>query len=353
MRMLTVCAWPKARNRAQNPYQALLYKAVKRAGGVRVVEFRHHLPWRVARADIFHLHWPDVFLAQGGQFSFWLRLLWLRVLLGLARMCGVKRVWTVHNLYRPDQRHAALLARHFWPWYLSQLNGVVFLGQANANLIGRELNPKTQKAFIPHGHYRPILQQTRVPKHLNSGPPHLVIFGALASYKSVYRVVEATTQLPPGSLRLTIYGKHSRNAPDHRLIAALNALPGSYAPYIHHHDIRLSEPALCNALAKADLAVFPYQQVLNSGAALFALSANCPILASQIPVFEELQADVGDEWVQLTHEPLSGQGLLASAMAGQALHNSGRKPNLSHREWPEIGAKTSVFYRKVCTETAK
>ena len=66
---MRVVAWPAYRNRDENPYNSLLYDAL-RERGIDVVEYRQREPLPDA-FDVFHIHWPDLVLrvpsAKGGE----------------------------------------------------------------------------------------------------------------------------------------------------------------------------------------------------------------------------------------------------------------------------------------------
>ena len=96
-------------------------------------------------------------------------------------------------------------------------------------------------------------------------------------------------------------------------------------------------------VAAADLIVLPYLEVLNSGAALLALSFERPILVPARGALPELQQEFGDAWVR-TYEGDLDVGALQDAMewAGSA---SGRKaPDLETRDWKNVGTQTMDAY---------
>jgi len=67
-------------------------------------------------------------------------------------------------------------------------------------------------------------------------------------------------------------------------------------------DIRaapLSDADIERAVDAADGIVLPYQAILNSGAAIFALSRGRPVLAPRTGSLPELQEMVGANWLQL------------------------------------------------------
>lgn len=353
---MKILGWPARRNAAHNPYQKLLSEAVEAAGApdTRVEEFSPRALLRVPAPEILHIHWPDAFLAAGEGWRFWPRYLVLRGVLTLARLRGTKLVWTAHNLQRDGQRHGARMARLFWPWFLRRLDGVIFMTRASeARALERfPVLRDTPRAWLPHGHYGPVIGGMGLESGSGtdsetgpSGPPAALFFGSITRYKNAARLLESFLALPAGRARLEIRGKMSGREPDEALSAALAALPPERVGEVLFEDRFLDEPELVAAIRGADLAVFPYSDVLNSGAAIFALSAGRPILASDNALFRELQELVGPDWVMLAPAGLTPEELDQALERAQALRVSRRVPDLSALDWQGIGARTLAFYR--------
>lgn len=345
---LRILAWPARSNAARNPYQTLLYDAVE-ASGLEVAEFSPKAPFLGPHYDVLHIHWPDAFLAAGAGWRFWPRLAYLRALALVARLRGARLVWTAHNLQRDDQRHGARMGRLFWPWFLRRVDGVIFMTQASEALAGQTAPAlsDTPQATIPHGHYGPVIAPVPDETTAADTPPEALFFGSVTAYKNVWKVLESFLQLPAGRARLAIRGKMSLREPDTRLQAALADLPEGRRAEITFEDRFLPDEDLVAAIRGADLVVFPYGDVLNSGAALFALSAGRPILASDVALFRELQGQVGPDWVRLIKGDLDGGQLAQALDAARALRTSGAIPNLSAFDWAAIGQQTAAFYKEL------
>ncbi|MCA1338157.1 glycosyltransferase [Pseudooceanicola marinus] len=349
---MRILAWPARRNADRNPFQKLLYDEIESAGDCEVMEFSRAslLTWRAP--EILHLHWPDVFLASGRGWRFWPRYIFLRLLFLLAALRGTRVVWTAHNLQRHGQKNEARLARYFWPWFLSRVDGVIFMTRASAQQALKQWPAlrDTPHAIIPHGHYLPLIgaAPAGTPAPPADRPPLLLFFGAITPYKNAWKVLESFLQLPAGQARLRICGEMSRSKPDLRLQELLEQLPDSHRDSVSYEDRFLSEEELLAALREADLVVFPYVDVLNSGAAIFALSCHRPILASDNALFRELQEAVGQDWVRLIDGgALSGGQLQAALNEARALRGSGAQPDLAAFDWSRIGAGTLAFYHRL------
>lgn len=348
---LRVIAWPKSKNAATNPFQALLYRAVEIQAGVEVEEFRPSqmiLPGQ----RLLHIHWPDVFLATARGWRFWAKLAFLRMLCAVAFVRGVPVVWTAHNIKRSGQRNSDRLDRFFWPWFSHRVDAIIFMTSAS-KLKAEAQFPNWKSiptAVIPHGHYRPVIDAARNLTTV-SRPPcsagNLLFFGSITRYKNAFKLLQAFLGLPADTAHLSILGKMSGASPDEKLLDLLANLPPERLAEVVYEDRFLEDAELVAAIRDTDLVVFPYSDVLNSGAAIFALSVGRPILASDNALFRELQGQVGPDWVRLIEGDLDAAQLSAALEQARALNASGAAPDLSAFEWDRIAAQTVEFYDTV------
>lgn len=353
--MLRVYAWPKISNRDSNPYQYLLYSEVDKMDYIDVREFSAKSLIGVLSADILHIHWPDVFLAANGKGKFWLKLFFLRVLFFILRIRRIPVVWTVHNLKRAEQRNYALLDYFFWPWFSKRVDGVIYMTQESKR-EAEKLYPRWRgipNFIIPHGDYLNVIESVELENYSseeNLAIPGILFFGSITEYKNAYKVLRSFVDLPNGLSRLSIMGKVSDNNPDHELLYLLESDSVKSRDDIVFENRFLSDIELVSALNNHDLVVFPYSEVLNSGAAIFALSSGRPILASDIPVFRELQAQVGEDWVYLIKGELDSNTLLEALKRAERLRNKESKPDLSELSWKGIAEETINAYRVVLND---
>lgn len=348
---LRVIAWPKSKNAATNPFQTLLYKAVEGRADVEVAEFhpsKIFLPGR----KVLHIHWPDVFLATAPGWRFWAKLAFLRALCAVAFVRGVPVVWTAHNIKRSGQRNSDLLDKFFWPWFSHRVDAIIFM--TSASKIRAEAQFPNWKsiptAVIPHGHYRPVIDAARNSTTV-SRPPcsagNLLFFGSITRYKNAFKLLQAFLGLPADTARLSILGKMSGASPDEKLLDLLADLPPERLTEVVYEDRFLDDAELVAAIRDADLVVFPYSDVLNSGAAIFALSVGRPILASDNALFRELQGQVGPDWVRLIKGDLDAAQLSGALDQARPLNSSGAAPDLSAFEWDRLAVQTVEFYNRV------
>lgn len=353
MRNLTddrcILAWPKQKNKARNPFQFLLYKGVEQITSAKVVEFSPARILGLFSADILHIHWPDAFLAAGKGTKFWLRYVLLRFIFWFARLTGTKVIWTAHNLQREGQCNAARLDKYFWPWFLRRIDGIIFMTNASKQSAFLRYGFLKQKSHIviPHGHYGELVAEFEEPCSVANKQSAILFFGSITPYKNAHKLLSSFLSLPEGVAELRIKGKMSLTEPDTILQEKLRTLPPERAHEVVYEDGFLSDRALVAEIKACDLVVFPYTDVLNSGAAIYALSVGRPILASNTALFKELQSLVGENWVHLIDEELNASVLLAALKKAKSLKQSSSTPDLSKLDWKIIAQQTIEFYQQV------
>lgn len=347
---MRVIAWPKSKNAARNPFQSLLYRSVKETCHVEVDEFSLSQMGGRHKAEILHIHWPDAFLAAGQGWKFWPRYLILRSIFAIAWLRGTSVVWTAHNFQREGQRNERLMAKFFWPWFLRRIDGIIFMTEASkaAALRSNPALSSVPHGVIPHGHYGPIVEGIETPvTQQNESQSEILFFGSITRYKNAHKLLSAFIDMDSGDAQLAFRGKMSKTEPDVTLKNMIDALPPERAKNVTLEDRFLSDEDLIAAIKRCDLVVFPYSDVLNSGAAIFALSVGRPILASDTALFRELQQQVGADWVWLIDGELDAQQLSDALNRARDHKERCKTPDLSAFDWDHIAEQTVTFYQHV------
>ncbi len=289
---MKVLAWPAYANRHENPYNALLYEALEERGHV-ITEFSLQELWR-GEHDIWHLHWPDGFLVRSSSVAGLLALVRLTLALLLARVRGIKTVWTVHNL-APHRRVAGWLLRlahHVLGW---GCDGFILLSQASLAAAPHSLAKAIRRkphAFIVHGHYvsayGPLLPlaEARTRMGLPTGQIVFGFVGRLAGYKGIEELIACFRQTARSDQMLCIAGK-PESADYAARLTALAADDKRILLRCGHVD----PDALRAYVSSFDYLVLPFSQITNSGSAVLGISYGVPVIVPSIPLFAE--------WAQL------------------------------------------------------
>jgi beta-1,4-mannosyltransferase len=288
-----------------NPYGGLLARALEEQGAQVVAGHAEELTedWlRENRGsiDVLHIHWPHALYKAPGPAARVSRCRDVIRCLARARSLGYKVVWTVHNLYphespSPELDEQARLA-------ITQLATAVIVHCEKARVCVRDQFFREDGVFvIPHGHFMDAYPNivTRPEARERLGIPDgcftYVYFGNVRPYKGLERLLRAFSRLPGDSVRLLLAAKIfyeygaglvERAAEADPRIVAVTSL------FFPNEDLQV----FFNA---ADVAVFPFLDVLTSGSVMTALSFGRPVIVPALGCLTELV----DGSVGILYEP--------------------------------------------------
>ena len=336
---LHVLAWPID---PASPYTATLHEQM--GPGVRVDEYS---PGKLRhRYDVWHVHFPEALLNIRNPALAAFKLSVFRAMIDLVRLRGGKIVWTLHNLRAHDALHPALEARHY-RLLLPRIDGVISLSPTGL-AMAREKFPALSKvpaAVIPHGHYRDQYPRCTVDarRELNIDDHARVIlfFGEVRPYKNVDTLVRAFRNVKTTNAVLVIAGR-----PKSAELGESIAQKAAEDSRVQLNLRFIQREEVANFFAVADLVVLPYRNILNSGAALLALSFNRPVLVPDLGSMGDLKNDFGADWVRTFSGNLDSVEL-ESALAWAGQPRSGICPMPEKYRWQSIRAETVRFYRRV------
>lgn len=337
---LRVLAFPR---KGDNPYLER-FAASLEAHGAQVEHFTFPRAW-LRQHDVVHMHWPDTHLRTHS----WWRALGKHARLAatclMLRARGTRIVWMMHNL-QPHEKDHWISARLFPLWFPRVCTHTMALtqtGLAAARDLYPELRGKPSIAVL-HGHYRrdyptvPRREAARRELGLPTDRFTFLFFGSIRRYKNVPLLIRAFRELREPDVQLVIAGRPS-----------VGMTPADIEPLaagdtrIHMRLEFIADAQVPTYLAAADRVVLPFDSILNSGSVLLALSLNRCVLAPALGALPELQAHVGERWLQLYTGALTPQ-LLRDSM-GADLPSEAEAPDLSAFDWDAIGRATVDFYR--------
>lgn len=342
---MKVIAWPAFKTRYKNPYTWLLYSHLPETVTVEEFSFERLL---TRRFDVFHLHWPVETLVRHP--SLWIaraRVLLFLGLLKLSKQRGTKIVWTIH-----DERPHVVMHQALANWVTDRLvaitDGYINLCEAGHKSIAKALPGLVNIPgfVVPHGHYRgcyaDVLSRSEARSRLNlsSETKTLLYLGYISPYKNVPHLIETFRQIHTDySVTLIVSGN-----PDNQEIeqAVLDAAEGISNIQLHLKFIEDDELQIF--FRAADLVVLPFEEILNSGSLLLALSFDRPVLAPHLGAVVDWQAQIGAEWVRTYHGELT-TGILQAAI--QATPPSQITAPLEALEWDVIAQRTLDAYKSL------
>ena len=349
---MRVLARPAFRNRPQNPYNALIYSAM-REQGVQVSEY-YGGRWLLGQQDVFHIHWPESAFNHG-LVGAWLTSRVLLTAMDRLRRQGTRCIWTAHNLAAHERRFPKAEARA-WRAFNARLDGFISLTSYGLG-AARERFPELREVpgfVVAHPHFRgaypDVLTRAQARSALGIAPDARVVayLGRILEYKNVPELVRVFLQTVAGSAasdarpwQLLVAGQPRSPTQTAQVTAACAGDPRVrlWLRHIANEELQLF-------LRAADLVVLPYREIFNSGTALLALSFDRPVLMPSSPTSLDLRESCGDDWVHV-YDSLSPEVLRATLEAVERLPERNAVPGLRARDPQLIAAQHVAAYRSV------
>jgi len=244
-----------------------------------------------------------------------------------------------------------------WTWWrtLRAADAVIVHTRQAADLVSRRLGPDRRVELIHHGDYaffRPDRALDRSAARRKLGLPErgqlLLAFGAIRPYKGLLDLIAALPAV-------------QRRHPDAHLVVAGPLLVGSRDEYeaaidrAHVREAITFRPGyvphadVATYFAAADVAVFNYRDVTDSGALRVAASLGTPIVATSVGAFREFLADGATGRLV----PPGDRGALAATLsevladvagAGR-MADAARALSASAWSWTDSARATLALYR--------
>lgn len=336
-----------------NAYQELLFEALA-ARGIGTTAEGRAIPFtpfvnRLRHADVLHLHWLHPYFLFGSVE--WLYRLpgsrlvcWLAGLVFVAQVAVAERrvrvVWTAHNLVNHEGRY-----EHLDRWVTGQVvrraDAVQVWDDRTQEELCRRFDVDAEKVVaIPHGNYCDRYEaedraSAREALDLPADERVYLTFGVIRPYKGIPDLVRAFEGMD-GLLLVAGNPKYDELERELETIAAVR------------DDVRLDlgyvpDDAVATYFAAADVTVFPYRDIYNSGSVVLAMSLGRPVVApakGSIPsilpsgnvVYDDLEAGLRE----------AGEKTDADLRAvGEHNLQTAREEH----DWADVARRTETLYR--------
>ena len=281
-----------------NPYQRLFTQALESAGlKVRRIPPTKWFPLSHAcghPVDVLHLDWHhDWYRGINGFTQLMKRLMYQH---GLRACSRLPVVWTAHNLESHDTADVHL--DHTMTQRLIDVcRGIIVMSDASEALLRSKYHVSDTTAVqkVYHGHYidcyKNEIKRSTARERLEIGEEEFVYLtlGSIRPYKGHVELIRAFRSIATNSERLVIAGSATDGAyltQLQKLIAEQHNGQGKGKIDLHAHQIPDDDLQLYfNA---ADVCVLPFQNILNSGSLLLAMSFGKPVVAAAIGSIPEV-----------------------------------------------------------------
>ena len=327
--LASVAIFPPGNDPPQ-PFLTDLADALRARGHVVTGRRIRQLPFGLA--DVLVVNWPENLAAVALPGALARTALYL-LRLGIGRVRGERVVFVWHNTDPHDLVH---------PWLQERLlrltarasSAVVFLSaHSRAEVVARLPAISSTSHVIPFA----VTLAPRAERSADDAPDRparLVWFGLLRRYKGLDALLSAHRQLPDRTAELRVLANPGS---DTGLVAEMSALAAADADCRWR---RFDDAELDDALAWADLAVFPFTAITNSSSVMTALSHHCPVLMPNGALAQELASTAGDG-VRTYDGALTPEALLDAATSARQSEDRVDWSWLDRLTWDCIGRQWS------------
>jgi glycosyltransferase involved in cell wall biosynthesis len=298
---------------------------------------------RRTRPDVVHIHWLPLLETWPAP---------ERAFLDACRRWGVRVVQTVHDLLPLDGNGEAHRAAYRAVY--RRADALVCHTQQTQQRLVREFGVTPARTHVvPHGPLMPEVAHldpasARHRAGWTDAVPTVLLFGVLRPYKGadvLLRAWQRVEQALPHPARLVLAGSaQAAYADDLDRLAASLGLQGVETRYRY-----LPNDELQALIAGADVLVYPYRNITQSGALFAGMSAGKPIVAARVGGLAETLTDGVTARLVAPEAPEALAQALLDVMrapdAAQALGQRARKALADDFAWSAIAAQTMQLYR--------
>lgn len=305
--MLTIIGIPFG----PDAYTTCYYGALQDSGA-RVIEGDFAGRWLLANrrgVDYLHLNWPSFIYREDRSAIVSLKkFVRFFFLLVLTRICGIRLLWTAHNLYPHDRNKIAALDRLGRKILVSLSYRVFAHGKSAALAITQEFPGVHGKlVIIPHGNwigfYADECSRVTARARLNIPADQFVFLflGLCKEYKNLEYLIKCFQNGPFGEAALWIVGRFQEAEYSARVKAQIEHQPQR----IYLEDRFVPNDDLQYYLKACNAVVLAYTDILTSGSAMLAISFGRPVIAPRLGHLQDvINPDCG-----VLYNPSDNEGL--------------------------------------------
>ncbi len=235
-------------------------------------------------------------------------------------------------------------------WVITLASSVIVHSESARQEVIREfrMRRKTKLKVIPHGHYIDSYEnsisteQARVKLGIAEDKFVFLFLGNIRPYKGILELIEAFNACSELDKDLLLIVGKPLNAEWKNKVE--HAAKSNEAIKLALHFVLDEQLQLY--MNASDVVVFPYRQILTSGALILAMSFSKPCIAPRIGCISELLGEQGG----YLYGPSSGCDLLRAMVSARS--NSSKLPGIGRRnlklartwDWKTIARKTLACY---------
>lgn len=305
----------------------------------------------LSRGDVFHLHWTSPLLQrEETEAGAWAALAEVQRAVGAAQTRGVRLVWTIHNQLPHELAHREPeIALH--RWLADRADAIHVMSPATAAMLADicEL-PEQRIRQIPHPSYSGVygapVGRVEARKRLDVPVDRrtVLFLGQMRPYKGLDTLIAAINELARRGTAPTLLLAGSATP---EAEAVINAAMSPEVEVVAKYEF-ISDQDVGTWFGAADVAVFPYRAILNSGSLHLAASFETPVILPAEPHLVEQFA--AETWVRTysTEDPVQALArTIEDALGSPGDADDFTAFNTAHSPW-----SISTRYRELLDEVS-
>lgn len=343
--------------RSRNYYQSLLANSLLHEG---IKVFFPNKTQRIfpifrnvfsSNSKLFHIHWIHPFSGfsvKNKIFSLIYSIIFIFEIFLIKYFLKTKIIWTVHNLksHISYQPHLENIVRKF---FITKVSAIITHCNKSKQYIQKIYGINSDKIHtIPHGNYincytnKISKNNARKMLKLKKNDLVLLYFGRILPYKGINKFIKSFKKMGKvDNFKLLIVGEPLNNQIRNELVNECNNIKNIITKlrFIENDEIQIYMNA-------SDILIFPFQQILTSGAIFLGISFGKPIIAPKLGCIPETL----DENGSFLYNPHDDNGLFNALQKfisnKEKLEKMGRyNLNLAKKlDWKNIAIKTKKIY---------
>ncbi|MDZ8184277.1 MAG: glycosyltransferase [Nostoc sp. ChiSLP02] len=232
------------------------------------------------KANVVHLHWLHPFFGRStNHLVNFIKFLIITFELIFIKILGIKIIWTVHNIKNHENKN--LILDRVYSIVVSRLaNAIIAHCQAAKEEIIKEfsINNKEKIFVVPHGNYIECYENkidratAREKLSLKNSSLVILFLGTIRAYKGVFELIDTFNQLYTNNsddVQLVIAG---RVHDDSEEITDTLRQKITNNPKIKFFPGFVPDEQVQVYMNASDIVIFPYRDILTSGAVILAMS---------------------------------------------------------------------------------
>lgn len=290
-----------------NPYLTIMHLATS-ARGFTVRSMRDLADFATfirsaGSNDVLHLNWTHTICQSAPSLEeAQARLEAFTTDFAAMRARGVKVVWTVHNRLPHEVRYVDV-ERQLCGFVANNCDAIHIMSAATPDLVADlyELD-RARTVLIPHPSYQGLYAtseaeraEARASFSIEPGRRAVLFFGQMRLYKGLDTLIHAMNSLveagPPTQVPVLLLAGGARP----EMVDRITDLLDDRLDVIREHN-KVPDDQLSRWFAAADLAVYPYTDILNSGSVHLAATLEVPAVLPGLTHLREQFAD--EDWVR-------------------------------------------------------